>query len=207
MTMSDQLENHRTTIVDRACGLSLPLSLALLLAMVLAPAAHAAAQAAAQAATQAIAQAAQWPDYRIAATIDPAMHRLAADVTVTVPAAAAGQTLEFVLAGNLAVDRSSPAVEKLPAAAGDEAFSGINGTSEETARRRGVSRYRVTLPAGASSFSLHYSGLVDMQPEVSAQEYARSFAETPGIVDPRACTSPAARSGTRSSSSRWRASS
>ncbi len=177
MTMSDQRKNRRAASVCRAGLLSLPLSLALLLTViltgVLAPA------------VQAATPAAQWPDYRIAATIDPATHRLAADVTVTVPAAAAGQALEFVLAGNFAVDRSSPALEKLPAAAGDEAFSGINGTSEETARRRGVSRYRVTLPAGATSFSLHYSGLVDMQPQVSEQEYARSFAETPGIVDPK----------------------
>ena len=128
---------------------------------------------------------AQWPDYQITAVIDPAGHRLEADVTVTVPVAAAGQPVEFVLAANLPVGKSSLPLEKLPAAAGDEAFSGINGSSEAIARRRGVSRYRVSLPAGATQFSLRYAGLVDMQPETSPEEYARSFAETPGIIDPK----------------------
>ncbi len=135
---------------------------------------------AAQAAT-----APQWPDYQIAATIDPASHHLAADVTVNLPATAAGQAVEFVLAANLPVTSASLPLEKLPAAAGDEAFSGINGSSNAIARRRGVNRYRVSLPAGATNFSLKYAGLVDMQPETSPEEYARSFAETPGIIDPK----------------------
>ncbi len=129
--------------------------------------------------------AADWPDYQLRAVIEPASHRLQVDAGVTLPPALAGQEIEFVLGGNFTLTASSPAATKLPAQAGDEAFSGINGTSAAMARRRGVARYRLALPAGTAQFRLAYAGLVDMQPEVSPEEYARSFSETPGIVDPQ----------------------
>lgn len=128
---------------------------------------------------------AQWTDYRITALIDPPRHGLEAEITVTVPVAAAGQTVEFVLAANLPITGSSLPIEKRPTMAGDEVFAGINGSSEAVARRRGVNRYRVTLPVGGREFTLRYAGVVDMQPETGPEEYARGFAETPGIVDPK----------------------
>ncbi len=129
--------------------------------------------------------AADWPDYQLAATIDPPGHRLQTVAEVTLPAARAGQAVEFVLGANFTISASSPPVDKLPARAGDDVFAGINGTSASMARRRGVSRYRLTLPRGSTSFRVEYAGLVDMQPVTSEEEYARSFAETPGIVDPK----------------------
>lgn len=128
------------------------------------------------------ADAAQWPAYQLKATIDPATHRLSSVAEVTLPTALAGQSLEFVLAANFAITAAQPAVEKLPADAGDRVFSGINGTSEELANRRGVSAYRLRLPAGSSTFRIEYTGLVDIPPTASPEEYARSFAETPGII-------------------------
>ncbi|MEZ5563306.1 MAG: M20/M25/M40 family metallo-hydrolase [Gammaproteobacteria bacterium] len=128
------------------------------------------------------AETAQWPAYKLSARIDPATHRLSSVAEVTLPAAAAGQQIEFVLAANFAITASRPAVEKLPADAGNRVFSGINGTSEELANRRGVSGYRLRLPAGSSTFRIEYSGLVDIPPTASPEEYARSFAETPGII-------------------------
>jgi hypothetical protein len=125
---------------------------------------------------------AQWPDYRLSASIDPATHRLSSVAEVALPAQLAGQPVEFVLAANFEITASNPAVEKLPAEAGARAFAGINGTSEELANRRGVSAYRLRLPAGSSTFHIEYSGLVDIPPTASPEEYARSFAETPGIV-------------------------
>ena len=123
-----------------------------------------------------------WPAYKLTATIDPPTHRLTTVAEVTLPAAMAGNTVEFVLGANFQVTASNPRVEKLPAEAGARAFSGINGTSEAVASRRGVSAYRLKLPTGATSFRVEYSGLVDLPPVTSLEESARSFSETPGIV-------------------------
>ncbi|MCC7257985.1 MAG: M20/M25/M40 family metallo-hydrolase [Gammaproteobacteria bacterium] len=128
---------------------------------------------------------ADWPEYRLQASIDPAGHGLKVAADVVLPPGLAGQPVEFVLGANFTIAASSLPVTKLPAEAGDEAFAGINGTSAAMARRRGVARYRVALPTGATGFRVEYAGLVDMQPEVSPEEYARSFSETPGIVDPK----------------------
>jgi hypothetical protein len=128
------------------------------------------------------AEPAQWPDYKLSASIDPATHRLSSVAEVALPATLAGQSVEFVLAANFKITASKPAVEKLPADASSKVFSGINGTSDELANRRGVSAYRLKLPAGSSAFRVEYSGLVDIPPTTSPEEYARSFAETPGII-------------------------
>ncbi len=127
---------------------------------------------------------AEWPAYQLTSTIDPATHRLTTAAGITLPAAMAGKTVEFVLGANFQVTGSTPTVEKLPADASAKAFAGINGTSEELANKRGVAGYRVKLPAGSSSFRVEYTGLVDIPPTASPEEYARSFAETPGIVSP-----------------------
>ncbi|MBL8201039.1 MAG: M20/M25/M40 family metallo-hydrolase [Chromatiales bacterium] len=131
---------------------------------------------------QAAATSPEWPAYRLTATIDPPAHRLTTAAEITLPAAMAGRTVEFVLGANFQVTASKPKVEKLPADASAKAFAGINGTSEELANRRGVAGYRVQLPAGSRSFRVEYTGLVDIPPTASPEEYARSFAETPGIV-------------------------
>jgi hypothetical protein len=128
------------------------------------------------------ADAAQWPDYKLSADIDPATHRLSGVAEVTLPAAMAGQSVEFVLAANFSITASNPAVQQLPGDAGSRVFAGINGTSEELANRRGVAAWRLKLPAGSSTFRIEYSGLVDIPPTASPEEYARSFAETPGII-------------------------
>ncbi len=127
---------------------------------------------------------AEWPAYQLTSTIDPPTHRLTTVAEVTLPAAMAGRTVDFVLGANFQVTASEPPVEKLAADASAKAFAGINGTSEELANKRGVAGYRVKLPAGSSSFRIEYSGLVDIPPTASPEEYARSFAETPGIVSP-----------------------
>ncbi len=124
----------------------------------------------------------EWPAYTLTSTIDPASHRLSTTAEISLPTALAGQTVEFVLGANFRITASKPAATKLPAADGATVFAGINGTSEELASRRGVSAYRLTLPADGSSFRVEYTGLVDIPPTTSPEEYARSFAETPGII-------------------------
>jgi ferredoxin len=55
----------------------------------------------------AAADAAQWPDYKLSADIDPATHRLSGVAEVTLPAAMAGQSVEFVLAANFSITASN----------------------------------------------------------------------------------------------------
>ena len=74
------------------------------------------------------ADAAQWPDYKLSADIDPATHRLSGVAEVTLPAAMAGQPVEFVLAANFSITASNPPVEKLPCYAFSKVFAVINGT-------------------------------------------------------------------------------
>ncbi len=127
----------------------------------------------------------EWPLYRLDATIDPATHRLTTAADITLPKALAGQAIEFVLNADLTITAAEPAVERLPDDVGVRVFDGINGTSDELAARRGVAAYRVTLPAGSHGFRIEYNGTVDMPPETSPEEYARSFAETPGVIEER----------------------
>ena len=128
------------------------------------------------------ATAAEWPHYEIAATIDPATHRLDVVADVSLPPSLAGRTVEFVLGANFTVSSSASKVSKLPADRGAAAFAGINGASEHLVNQRGATGYRVKLPAGNRSFHIEYTGAVDIPPAASPEEYARSFAETPGIV-------------------------
>lgn len=121
--------------------------------------------------------------YELDVRMDPATHRLEVTAEVGVPAEAASRTIDFALAGKLAISASTPRVEELAGDTTAADFSGINGTSADLARRQGVKRYRVTLPAGATSFSVQYAGPVDLPPTASAEEYARSFQETPGIIN------------------------
>ena len=58
------------------------------------------------------AEAAQWPHYKLGANIDPATHRLSGVAEVTLPAAMAGQSGEFVLAANFSISASNPPAEK-----------------------------------------------------------------------------------------------
>ncbi|MEZ5564832.1 MAG: M20/M25/M40 family metallo-hydrolase [Gammaproteobacteria bacterium] len=126
-----------------------------------------------------------WPHYSFTMTIDPPTHRLTTTTEVTLPARLAGKNVEFLLGENFQITASQPKVSKLKDTGKETGFAGINGTSAELANRRGISRYRVRLPAGTHSFRVEYSGLVDLPPTTSPEEYARSFAETPGIIEPK----------------------
>lgn len=127
--------------------------------------------------TGALALAAEWPRYELAASIDPAKSRLAVTTTIELPEARAGGAVEFLLGAGFTINKAEPAVTAV-AAQGDSAFSGINSSPGDA----GTRRYRLQLPPGERSFRLEYSGPVDRPPAASPEEYARSFAETPGIV-------------------------
>jgi hypothetical protein len=130
------------------------------------------------AAPSAVAASGEWPHYGLAATIDPATARLAVDVTVDLPADRPGTAVEFDLGAGFALAESDPAAREV--AAGAAGFAGINSSPAAA----GTRRYRLDLPPGTRRFRLAYAGPVDRPPAASPEEYARSFAETPGIVGP-----------------------
>jgi aminopeptidase N len=124
------------------------------------------------------------PHYRLSLEIDPARQYLHTNAEVELPAALAGQTIEFLLTSKLEIVASEPEVELLPGA-GSTGFRGINGGSVELESRNAINRYRVTLPPESSRLTLHYAGLVDDAPAQVPEEYTRSFMETPGVIEPR----------------------
>ncbi|PKM98258.1 MAG: peptidase M28 [Elusimicrobia bacterium HGW-Elusimicrobia-3] len=112
------------------------------------------------------------------AEISPADGLIKASDRVTFPAAAA----EFVFTLHKGLNPASPGgtVEELP---GDAAARyGINSSAG------GVeAAYRLRLARPARSFTLNYGGRIAHAPGEQAQEYARSFSETPGIISPDGC--------------------
>ena len=125
--------------------------------------------------------AADLPRYRLDAAIDPAARTLDVQATLELPAAMAGQAVEFLLAKPLQVVESEPAVQPLAADAGS-GFVGINGSSSGATESGRAARYRVQLPAGGRRLTLHYRGRVDFGFETPGQEYARGFNETAGVI-------------------------
>jgi aminopeptidase N len=126
-------------------------------------------------------RAAELPNYRLDAVVDPEARELSVDAVVEVPANLAGTTIEFLLASPLRIESADPAVTSI--AADDAAgFSGINGSSAALGKSGRAARYRLQLAPGQSSFKLRYSGRVDFGFDTPAQEYARGFNETAGTI-------------------------
>lgn len=124
------------------------------------------------------ARAAEAVRHEIRARLSPADGLIKASDKVTAPAPAA----EFVFTLHRGLLPTSPAgeVEELP---GDAAARyGINSSSG------GVqAAYRLRLARPAASFTLNYEGRIAHAPGERAQEYARSFSETPGVISPDGC--------------------
>ncbi len=100
---------------------------------------------------------------------------------VTLPAPAG--SFEFSLHAGLApVSPDGYALEKLPGGGGPGG-SAING--EEGGAP--MERFRVSLPPGANSFRLSYGGRISHGLREQAQEYARSFSETAGVISSSGC--------------------
>ena len=79
-----------------------------------------------------------------------------------------------------------------PAAEG----AAIEELQGETAKRYGINSssasgiyaaYRLTTAKPASGFTLRYGGVISHPPGEQAQEYSRSFSETPGTISPDGC--------------------
>lgn len=123
--------------------------------------------------------AAQTVDHSLKAAITPATGRLEAEDTVTLPSPAK----EFVFSLHKGLDPqvSAGTLEVLPA--GTAARYGINFSSGADI----YAAYRLSLPKPASRFVLKYSGVINHPLGEQAEEYARSFSETPGIITKDGC--------------------
>ncbi|OGR66360.1 MAG: hypothetical protein A2X30_10580 [Elusimicrobia bacterium GWB2_63_16] len=124
------------------------------------------------------ARAAEALRHDLRAELHPADGLLKASDKVTFPAPAA----EFVFTLHRGLRPASPGgvVEELP---GDAAARyGINSSSG------GVeAAYLLRLTRPSASFTLNYEGRIAHAPGEQAQEYARSFSETPGVISPEGC--------------------
>lgn len=114
-------------------------------------------------------------------TLDPVAHRLTVDDRVTVPVRPPGGVLDFVLNGALKIAQADPAVHEVPL--GDDVrFFGINGAGGEGRGPLRLKRYRSRLPAGGTTLSLRYEGVVNFGLSDQKEEYTRGFRETAGIL-------------------------
>ena len=116
--------------------------------------------------------------HALKAALDPASGRLEASDRVTLAAPAA----EFFFTLHKDLNPSSPdaSVEELPAEAA--ARHGINTSGDGL-----YTAYRAALRKPAAAFTLNYSGKIQHAPGEQAQEYSRSFSETPGLISPEGC--------------------
>lgn len=117
-------------------------------------------------------------DHSLQAAIDPASGTLKVTDRVTLAAPAA--EFFFTLHKGLSPASADAAVEELSAEAA--AKQGINSSAAGI-----YSSYRAALKKPARSFTLKYSGKIIHPPGEQAQEYARSFSETPGTISPEGC--------------------
>ena len=115
----------------------------------------------------------------LSVSLDPASGGITAKDTVSFPSPSAEHV--FSLHKGLAPSASAGKLEELGLAAA--ASYGINFSSAAGL----YSAYRLTLPAPADRFTLNYSGVISHAPGEQAQDYARSFSETPGVISPAGC--------------------
>ena len=102
--------------------------------------------------------------------------RVSDKVTLATPS----RELVFSLHTGMSPSAREGRLEELPAEAASR--YGINSAGSAP-----LSVYKLTLPGPASSFTLDYQGRIFQPPGEQAQEYARSFSETPGIISADGC--------------------
>lgn len=130
---------------------------------------------------------AQLIHHEITASIDPATNSLKAEDALTIPAAQLRPEMHFLLHGNLTVSSPSQEIkiqlsDKKPRA---EDF-GVAAEDFKLPENPPLKHYIVKLPAkhtGDLTLILRYAGKIHHPIQEQAEEYARSFSETPGLID------------------------
>lgn len=119
-------------------------------------------------------------EHRLRAEISPADGTLS--VTDQVSFESPRSEFVFTLHRGLGPEADGAAIEELPSGAAAERY-GINSSSAQGL----YAAYRLTTRTPARGFTLKYGGVLSHPPGEQAQEYSRSFSETPGTISPEGC--------------------
>jgi aminopeptidase N len=123
--------------------------------------------------------------HQVSVLIKPEQHYFKATDVVTIPAAQISESLQFSLLGDLDVTSSDDGVRiklleksrhRRDVGMDQEAFNGSSLLLKQY-----VVQFQ-TPPQGDVILTLHFEGIVNFPIENSAEEYARSFSQTPGII-------------------------
>ncbi|MHC4600851.1 MAG: M20/M25/M40 family metallo-hydrolase, partial [Planctomycetota bacterium] len=124
--------------------------------------------------------------HRMTATLEPAEHRIEVTDEVTLPAGRAEGTLKFLLHGNLEVLSLTPGVAVGPDAgeirAEDFGIDPKDFSASSAVNRKKYAVVFLNRPEGAVTFTLRYRGRIHHPIRQLAQEYARGFSLTPGLI-------------------------
>jgi len=118
--------------------------------------------------------------HRLRAEIDPAAGRLTVSDQVSFDSPRA--EFVFTLHQGLSPSAEGAALEELPAETARERY-GINSSSAAGV----LTAYRLVPKSPSRGFTLSYGGIISHPPGEQAQEYSRSFSETPGTISPEGC--------------------
>ncbi|MFA6435034.1 MAG: M28 family peptidase [Elusimicrobiales bacterium] len=112
--------------------------------------------------------------------IEPARNSLAAEDTITLPRSGNGEAgIIFSLHKGLApsiLTKGATLRELDPD--GSSAVYGLNYSTGTVV----AAKYSLLLPPGVNSFTIKYSGVINHPQAEQAENYARSFSETPGLI-------------------------
>jgi hypothetical protein len=125
--------------------------------------------------------------HEITVRINPAENSLKAEDAVTIPAAQLQPETHYLLHGDLTVHSLSDDIklELSDAAPLPEDF-GVAEDKFKLPEKLILKHYILKLPAGQEedfTFTLRYEGKIHHPIREQAEEYARSFSETPGLID------------------------
>ncbi len=122
----------------------------------------------------------------LAVTLDPAGHRLKVRDRIRIPGALVTAPLAISLNADLALQTVPGGLKLLPAAAPVQgADTGAGG--DAAASRVPVNVYAIdgARPGQDLTGEISYEGVINYAVKDSGGEYARSFAESPGLIEPR----------------------
>ncbi len=115
--------------------------------------------------------------HQLTVQLRPKSSSLKVSDLVTLPAALlVDSKVEFSLHSDLVIDGAEGRVEKLESVATGDPSDLNNGAVP-------VTRYQITLPAGAGAFSISYHGKIHHKIARPEEESARSFSASPGLID------------------------
>ena len=126
--------------------------------------------------------------HKVTAKIEPAAHTIEATDVITIPADIAGSITHFTLLGDLTVTSETPGVTvRLETAGISGEDAGMDKEDLEGTSSILQNRYSIDFgdTEGGVTFTLRFRGTIFYPIEQLGEEYARSFSQTPGLIEER----------------------